>query len=100
VLLRILDTALDDGEECLCLRFVEVRTQRKLCNLKIKAGTKWVPWHFEYNRILDQGIICSAGRWSIVGNVLIKPTTIWVKFDHEIVKGGMIWVTGGSGFES
>jgi hypothetical protein len=87
---RILDTALDDGEERLCLRFVEVSTQSKLCDLKIQARTKWVPWCFEYRR--DQGI---GGRWSIdravMGNVLIRPMTIWVKFDLDIVKGGMIW---------
>ena len=83
---------LDDGEEHLCLGFVEVRTQSKLHDLKIQAGTKWVPWHFEYRRIW--GI---SGRWSIdrvvaiVGNVLIRLMTIWVEFDLDIVKGGMIW---------
>jgi hypothetical protein len=88
---RILDRALNDGEEHLGLRFVEVRAQSKLCDLKIQAGTKWVPRRFEYRRI--GGI---SGKWSInrvavVGNVLIRSTTIWVKFDLDIVKGGMIW---------
>ena len=89
---RILNTTLDDGEEHLRLGFVEVRTQSKLRDLEIQAGTKWVPRRFEYRRIRGIG-----GRWSIdrvvaiVGNVLIRPMTIWVEFDLDIVKGGMIW---------
>ena len=95
MLLRILDTALDDGEEHLCLGFVEMRTQSKLGDLKIQAGTKWVPWCFEYRRIWGIG-----SKWSIdsdrlgvaiVGKVLIRPATIWMKFDLDIVKEGMVW---------
>ena len=92
MLLRILNTTLDDGEKRIRLGFVEVRTQSKLRDLEIQAGTKWVPRRFEYRRI--QG---TSGRWSIdrvvaiVGNVLIRAMTIWVEFDLNIVNGGMIW---------
>ena len=43
VLLRILDTVLDDGEEHLYLSFIEVSTQSKFSNLEIQTGMKWVP---------------------------------------------------------
>ena len=83
----VLDTAPDDGEERLCLRFVEVRTQSKLRDLKIQARTKWIPRRFKYRRVRRIG-----SRWSIdVGNVLIRSMTIWVEFNLDIVKGGMIW---------
>lgn len=98
VLLRILDTALDDGEEHLRLGFVELRAQSKFCDLEIQAGTKWVPGCFKYIRI--QGI---GSRWSwmvtVVGNVQIGPLTVWMIFDLDIVKRRIIW-TWGIGFRA
>jgi len=60
MLLWVLDTALDDGEERLRLRFVEVRIQSKFCNLEVETGTKWVPRCFEYRNIW--GISGFSGR--------------------------------------
>ena len=88
VLLWILDTALDDGEERLRLSFIEVSTQSKFGNLEIQTGTKWVPRCFEYRR--NRGIGGFSVGWlriiTVVGNVLIRPTAVWVKFDLDIVK--------------
>ena len=52
---------------------------------------KLVPQHFKYRRIQEINSRWSIDRVTIVGDVLIKLMTIWVKFNLDIMKGGMIW---------